>query len=208
MVTVFDYLRIKDMDNLKNFILKIKNKETNFPDTPYEYNPYYVLDRIRNREMRRKIIRILINKKYDFNSPFPYEYFNSHERELLLKVEDNLKKEYAYYMFYVEKGHIFKSFNGLNCIVCKTDKQLTPFIFRINYDLLINISKKNEIFIILNPKHKRTFSLENLFNKLSKIEKDNWVIWDKNTVVKTKSNSSVSPDTITDFISTFDLKKL
>lgn len=205
MITIFDYLKIKNSDNIKDFIYSIKKHNMNL-DVDYHLNSYYVLDRVHNRELRRNLIKRLMDIGYDFKSPFPYESFS--DIETLEVIKNNLIKEFDYYMYYIKKGKDFTSKDGLKVIACKTEKELTPFVFRVGYDILINQTKEGRISIILNPKYKKQVSLYNLYNKLIRAEKDSWTIWDKGMVVKTKEgfNSVINIETLVDYIKEFDLK--
>lgn len=202
MLTVYDYFK-KRNSTIETFLLAIKNHNTNF-NTSYTFNPYYVLERINNREIRRDIIKRLLELNYDFKSPFPYDKLK--DFDVLERVKSNLEKEFEYFMFYLEKGADIHSKDGLKVIVCKTEKKLTPFVFRVGYDMIIN-SFEGSISIILDPKYKKQFTLTNLYNKLNKKE-NVWAIWDKNMVVKTKEHmvTNVTSKDISKWVKEFNFK--
>lgn len=207
MLTVFDYFKKNNTKNknIINFVIGIKTNNELINGVNYIYQPYLVLNRIQNRELRKYIIKVLIENNYDFNSDFPYELFENVPTMKIIK--ENLQKEYDYYNFYILKGSEFVSGDGLKGIEISTNTNLNKFAFYLNYDLVMNSYEKS-IFLIINPKLAKEYSFSNLYNKLNKIEKDNWVIWKGETVLKTKkgSKTNIKPSYIKKLILDYTLK--
>lgn len=203
MKTVLDYLKIKNMNDINDFIISIKNNEV-LP-TEYHLNPYFVLDKINNEKTRMLVIERLLDLDYDFKKPFPVENFTDIE-SVGLSI-NNLKKEYDYFMFYINKGEIINTKDGLKLLICRANKKLTPFVFRVGFDIFLNKNNKNEVVISLNPKNKKHYSLLNVYKKLNKLEPGVWSIWDGNLVVKTfkGSSSKLDIDTIKEYLINFNL---
>lgn len=202
--TVFEYFKKNNLPNIENFIIDIKNHNVDYENISYVFNPYYVLERVYNRKLRKEIIQKLININYDFKSSFPYKELENFP--ILKTIKENLEKEFNYYMFYIDKGKEFYTKDDLKVIFCKTKNKITPFAFRVGYDIIINYFNRN-YYIILNPKYKKQFSLINVYNKLQKND-ESWVIWDRNMVVKTRKDffSITSKEEIIKIIKEFEIK--
>lgn len=202
--TVFEYFKKNNLPNIENFIIDIKNHNVDYENISYVFNPYYVLERVYNRKLRKEIIQKLININYDFKSSFPYKELENFS--ILKTIKENLEKEFNYYMFYIDKGKEFYTKDDLKVIFCKTKNKITPFAFRVGYDIIINYFNRN-YYIILNPKYKKQFSLINVYNKLQKND-ESWVIWDRNMVVKTRKDffSITSKEEIIKIIKEFEIK--
>lgn len=211
MKTMFDYFKLQKYYNVERFVLEEKQYNTYNAALQYHENPHWVLDRINSRPIRRSIIKDLISIDYDFKTSFPYDVDILQKYHFLSTVRDNLIKEKKYYEYYIKAGKTFFTVNNLKALLCKTNKKLTPYVFRFDYDLFINYCQ-GSYYIILNPKYKygqQLYTLNNLYNKLNKIESNVWVTWDTNsTVLKTKENlySKIPVNLIRKFIKNFNLK--
>lgn len=205
MKTILDFYDIKNKD-LNDFIINIKKHDVSNKDINYENNPYYILERINSNNQRKQVISRLISEKYDFKTDFPYSLFT--DIPALDIIRNNLIKEKEYYSYYISRGKIFITNDRLKCLVCKTEKYLADKIFRFDIDIYVN-SYNYQNQIILNPKLKNEYSLENLFIKLDKIDNGKWVIWNNNCVVKTKDKymSSLDDKDLLQFLKGFTLKK-
>lgn len=206
MITVFDYFNKRNNENkfIIPFIENIIRKDYILPQIKYEYQPYLVLNRILNREIRQFVIKTLISCQYDFKSPFPYDKFKTISSMEIIK--NNLIKEFEYYTFYLTKGVSFSSKNNLKCLLVSTKTNLNSFAFANSYSLVINLYEK-EMYIAINPALNNDYSLFNLYKKLNALEKDTWSLWNGETVLKTKKSikTSISKTEIKNIIKEFDL---
>lgn len=203
--TALEYLKI-DIPNVNDFVLSIIKKQYN-KALPYHLNTYFVLDRIHNRKIRKQVIKHLIELNFDFLAPFPEDDFK--EIIQVTKTIENLKKEYDYFIYYINKGNEFLTTDDLRCISLYCNPKITEFAFRIGYDMVLQITKEKQVIISLNPYLKKQgLSLYNVYNKLNKMEKDTWILWENNLVLKTLKDkaTSLSSEELNGYVKNFTLK--
>lgn len=198
---IFDHLGTEIPEDVLHFISKIQSKNFSNKTLSYEEDPYHVLDRIHNRKERKKIIKKLMSIGYDFKGPFPYNEI-SDEFPVLNTVHENLCKEDDFYSFYLKKGKTKHTAENLKCIIASSNKHFSSYAFRKGYDIYMNLEKSGSCTIILNPSRKRSFSLTPLHTKLSRREKDVWVLWHGNSVLKAEK-TDLTKDEIMDYLLSF-----
>lgn len=204
--TALDYLSY-DNENIKEFVQKILGKKVD-ATIPYHLNTYFILERIKNSHIRRLILQKVLELDININEPFPEDKFASMPQ--VKSAIMNLKKEYEYYNYYLDKGQQFITLNNLRGINVICNPKLNKFVFRRGFDLILQMNKSNECFIMINPALKdEYFSLFNIYNKLKKLEHDTWILYDDGLILKTTKNklTSINPETLLMYVNKFDLKK-
>lgn len=202
---MFDYFKKEVPEKLLHYTLKVREKRVFQENLSYENTPYFVLERVQSRNTRKAILHELVRMDYDFESPFPYESLLE-QFPVLQKVRDNLQKEDNFYRFYEKKGKKGFTPEGLRYLLVRTPVNLSEYAFRRGYDLYINYGRDESCVLILHPALKKDYSLVPYYIKFSRKEKDAWVLWKGESVLKT-SQTKMKKEELEQFVKTFQLKK-